>query len=85
MQKDIQKIQEQCDTCRTTITAKEAIMLVEYSDWRKAYLDYLNKGITPDGPRESQRLQKHITKYIVREGHLYRKAYNGEILRCING
>ncbi|KAL5541953.1 hypothetical protein UlMin_009663 [Ulmus minor] len=64
--------------------SNEAIMIIELSDWRKVYLDYLVRKISPDDPKEERKLQKHITKYLVKEGHLYRRAYNGEILKCIS-
>ncbi|KAL5547542.1 hypothetical protein UlMin_002773 [Ulmus minor] len=66
-------------------TVKEAIFLIEVDDWRKCYLDFLVKGIVPETKTEELRLKKHIVKYMVKEGHLYRKAYNGHILKCISG
>ena len=84
MQKDALKIQEQCTICNKEITIKEAVMLVEFSDWRKVYLDYLIKGEVLDDPKEERKLKKHIIKYLTKEGHLYRKSYSGEILKCVS-
>lgn len=84
MQKDAQKVQEQCNICKMAIIVKEAIMLVKLKDWRKVYLDYLIKGVVLDNQKEEQKLQRHITKYLKKEGHLNKKAYNREILKCIN-
>ena len=66
-------------------TVKKAIFLIEVDDWRKYYLNFLVKGIVPETKTEELRLKKHIAKYVVKEGHLYRKAYNGHISKCISG
>ncbi|KAL5562140.1 hypothetical protein UlMin_031887 [Ulmus minor] len=79
---DTQKDQQAVITIETrTPTIGELSCL---SDWRKVYLDYLVKGVVPDDQKEEWKLKKHVAKYLAKEGHLYRKAYSGEILRCIN-
>ena len=43
MSKDAQRIQDECEMCKMSITMKEVVMTIEYSDWRKFYIDYLAK------------------------------------------
>ena len=38
-------------------TVKEAVMLVEISDWRKPYIDYLTKGLVPDDKAEELKIR----------------------------
>ncbi|KAL5541488.1 hypothetical protein UlMin_009198 [Ulmus minor] len=64
---------------------RAVVMLVEISDWRKPYIDYLTKGLVPDNKAEEVKIRRHATKYLMKEDCLYRKAYNGDILRCVNG
>ena len=85
MDKDARQAQNECGVCRINITSKEAIMAIEYSNWRKVYIDDLTKGIAPENKKDEYKLKRHIDKYMVKEDHLFRKAYNGEILKCING
>ena len=79
LQRDAQEIQKNCSICKIEPTVKEAILLIEVSDWQKHYFDFFIKGIVPETKTEELRLKKHITKYMVKEGNLYRKAYNGNI------
>ena len=83
MQKYAQEIQKNCSICKIEVTTKEAMLLVEVSDWWKYYVDYLTKEIFPESNVEDTKLKRHAIKYL--EGHLYQKAYNGSILKCING
>ncbi|KAL5547058.1 hypothetical protein UlMin_006745 [Ulmus minor] len=85
MENDARKAQNECGVCRINIMSKEAIMAIEYSDWRKVYVDYLTKGIAPENKKDEHKLRRHINKYMVKEDHLFWKAFNGEILKCING
>ncbi|KAL5559112.1 hypothetical protein UlMin_035323 [Ulmus minor] len=85
MQNDAQEIQKNCGTCKLEPTAKEAVMLIKINDWRKPYIDYLTKGLVPDDKTEEVKIKRHAVKYVMKEDSLYRKAYSGDVLRCING
>ena len=71
MQKDAQEVQKHCSICRMEPTSKEAVMLVEISDWRKPYIDYLTKGLVPDDKAEELKIKRHATKYLMKEDCLY--------------
>ncbi|KAL5541717.1 hypothetical protein UlMin_009427 [Ulmus minor] len=85
MQKDAQEVQKNCSTCKMEPTVKEAVMLVEISDWQKPYIDYLTKGLVPEDKAEELKIRRHAVKYLIKEDCLYQKAYNGDMLRCVNG
>ncbi|KAL5574152.1 hypothetical protein UlMin_023749 [Ulmus minor] len=85
MQNDAQEVQKSCDTCKLEPTIKEAVMLIEVNDWRKPYIDYLTKGLVPNNKSEEAKIRRYATKYVMKEGCLYWKAYSGDILRCVNG
>ncbi|KAL5579987.1 hypothetical protein UlMin_012429 [Ulmus minor] len=85
MQKDAQEIQKNCSIYQMKPTSKEAIMLVEISNWRKPYIDYLTKGLVPNNKAEESKIKRHAIKYSMKEDCLYRKAYSGDMLRCVNG
>ncbi|KAL5574607.1 hypothetical protein UlMin_016306 [Ulmus minor] len=42
-------------------------------------------GLVPDNKSEEAKIRRYATKYMIKEGCLYRKAYSGDMLRCING
>ncbi|KAL5575848.1 hypothetical protein UlMin_017547 [Ulmus minor] len=84
MLNDAQEVQKNCDICKMESTIKEAVMLIEINDWRKPYIDHLTKGVVPDDKSKESKIRRYATKYVMKEGCLYRKAYSGDMLRYVN-
>ena len=58
-------------------------MVIEISDWRKSYKEYLEHKVLPPERKEASKLLKHIGKYCTSAADIYRKGYNGKLLRYL--
>ena len=57
---------------------------VEKSEWYQALEDYLKDGRQPEDRRERLRLRKIALRYFYLNDTLYRKSFDGILLRCLN-
>lgn len=55
-------------------------------DWRDPFIDYMQFGILPDDPKERTSIRRRAPKfyYDVNTKTLYRKSYDGILLRCLS-
>ena len=83
MGKQATTVQEQCTNCQNVFDQMESCAVLTTSDWRVPFLEYLIEGILPDNHEEAYRLKKLATRYFVEGGILFRKGFNGELLRCL--
>ena len=51
----------------------ESCAVLNTSDWRVPFLEYLIEGILPDNHEEAYRLKRLATRYFVKGGILFRK------------
>jgi ribonuclease HI len=58
---------------------------IEAGDWRTPLLEYLLNGYLPLEASERSRIRKRVTRYTCINDTLYRRAYDGMLLRCIAG
>ena len=56
---------------------------VQEADWRTPLIDYIERGITPEDDKESQKIIKKTTRFAMVEGHLFRKGVLVPLLKCI--
>lgn len=62
----------------------KTILPTETNDWRKPYIDYLENKILLDDNKKVSKIKKHAKKYQLKDGVLYRKAFNISMLYCLN-
>lgn len=60
-------------------------MDIEVEDWQQPYIEYLRYGRLPENPQERERIRRSVGRYTYLDGALYRKAFDGMLLRCVSG
>jgi hypothetical protein len=56
---------------------------VQEADWRTPLIDYIDRGITPEGKKESKQMIKKATRFEEIEGHLFKNGTSTPLLKCI--
>ena len=82
MKRECDAIQEKCEACCEHREEVE-VSMVEDGDWRRAFLEFLESGVLPADPIEAANLKKRAGRYFVLDGHLFKRRFNGEIMRCV--
>jgi len=57
---------------------------VEEDDWRKSFFDYFNHGIHPNDPVARRQLLRRAPSYLLKAGILFRRSFDGVLLRCVS-
>ncbi|VFQ65912.1 unnamed protein product [Cuscuta campestris] len=52
-------------------------------EWLDRLAKYIEDGITPEDPQEARLLRMRAPTYKVQDGILYKRSYNGVLLRCL--
>ncbi|XP_062119380.1 uncharacterized protein LOC133833141 [Humulus lupulus] len=85
MEEDAASLQKDCPNCQLIFNSTEAILITEIDDWRRPYQEYFRDKVTPYDKKEKEKLLRHISKYCLKDNNdLYRKGFNGKLLRCIS-
>ncbi|XP_062118260.1 uncharacterized protein LOC133831869 [Humulus lupulus] len=85
MEEDAASLQKDCLNCQLIFNSTKAILITEIDDWRRPYQEYFRDKVTPCDKKEKEKLLRHISKYCLKDNNdLYRKGFNGKLLRCIS-
>ena len=83
MGKEANQVQTQCETCQLAADREESYAVFVSKDWRSPFLQYLTEGILSQRHGERYKLKRLATRYILHNGVLFKKGYNGDPLRCL--
>ena len=83
MKKDCDMLQRECEACKEVREENEVKTIEEGADWRRSIIEFLSDGVLPISPIEAKVLQKKVERYFMQAGELFKRRFNGEILRCI--
>ncbi|KAH0639459.1 hypothetical protein KY290_036728 [Solanum tuberosum] len=61
-----------------------SIRVVEDEDWRKPLIEYLEHGRLLEDPRVRANIKRRAPRFIFHEGILFRRSYEGLLLRCLD-
>ncbi|XP_062080081.1 uncharacterized protein LOC133784825 [Humulus lupulus] len=85
MEEDAASLQKNCPNCQLIFNSTEVIFITEIDDWRRPYQEYFRDKVTPCDKKEKEELLRRISKYCLKDNSdLYRKGFNGKLLRCIS-
>ena len=57
---------------------------VTVDDWRQPFVDYLRYGRLPEDPQLREQVRRRATPFVYLNDTLYRRAYDGVLLRCLD-
>ncbi|MGV7988762.1 integrase, partial [Mycobacterium kansasii] len=57
---------------------------IRTDDWRQPFVDYLKYNILPEDNVQRQQIKQRSGKFVICSEVLYRKSYNGMLLRCLD-
>ena len=66
-----------------TCAPQEVFVLQDYSDWYGHIIDFLFEGRLPDDSHKAREVRRMCTRYVLNEGILYRRGFDGVLLRCL--
>jgi hypothetical protein len=75
-------LSQEKDTSSTSVLAIESFE-IELGDWRALFLEYLLHGYLPLDSSERSRIQKRSINYACINDMLYRRSFDGILLRCL--
>jgi len=56
----------------------------EEANWRQPLIDYIQYGILPIEPKKMLDVKRRALRFTFKNGTLYRKAFDGVLLRCLS-
>ena len=83
MGKDVDQVQTQCGTCQLAANREESYAIFISEDWRRPFVQYLAEGILPQKHGERYKLKRLATCYFLQNMVLFKKGYDGDLLRCL--
>lgn len=58
---------------------------IETGDWHEPLRDYLQYGVLPPDPKMKAEIRRKAPRYVLLNNTLYRRSYEGVLLRCLTG
>ncbi|XP_038688690.1 uncharacterized protein LOC119987863 [Tripterygium wilfordii] len=66
-------------------TVEQSFAITEDSDdWRTPFIQYLQDDVLPQDKNEARALQRKSSRYTIVDGILYKRSYQGVLLRCLS-
>ena len=84
MGKDANQVQTQCRTCQLSADKKKSYVVFINEDWRSPFMQYLIEGVLPQRHSERYKLKRLATRYFLHNTVLFKKGYDGDLLRCLS-
>ena len=83
MGKEADQVQTQCKTCQLAVDREESYVMFIIEDYRSPFIQYLTEGILPQKYNERYKLKRLATRYFLHNTVLFKKGYDGDLLRCL--
>ncbi|XP_021827276.1 uncharacterized protein LOC110767920 [Prunus avium] len=83
MKKQASEVQASCPKCSTMPSVDEAFTISFAEDWRAPYLAFFIDGSIPTNTKDAGKLKRTAKRYFIDGSILYRKGFNGELLKCL--
>ena len=83
MRKDADLTETQCEACHLAINREESYAMFTMEDWRSPFIEYLTEGVLPQKHGKCYKLRKLVARYFLHKGILFKKGYDGDLLRCL--
>ena len=64
------------------MTREKQITVEEEIDWRQPLIEYIQYGILPTDPKKKVDVKRRALRFTLKNDTLYRKAFEGVLLRC---
>ncbi|XP_075659640.1 uncharacterized protein LOC142629513 [Castanea sativa] len=65
------------------LSREESYAVFASKDWREPFTQYLAEGVLPQKHNERYKLKRLVTRYFLHNGVLFKKGYDGDLLRCL--
>ncbi|XP_038719811.1 uncharacterized protein LOC120012457 [Tripterygium wilfordii] len=69
---------------KNSIVEQSFVIIENDDDWRTPFVQYLRDDMLPQDKNEARSLQRKASRYTIANGILYKRSYQGVLLRCLS-